>query len=156
MQQFDNRTTRLVDDLKEEIKSGSKLSIAASCFSIYAYESLKKQLNKIDELRFIFTSPAFLGDKVEKEKREFYIPRLNREKSLYGTEFEVRLRNQMTQKAISKECAEWIRNKVKFKSNISATRGIVGFLNINEDYTYMPLDGFTTVDLGSERGNDSI
>ena len=59
MQQFDNRTTRLVDDLKEEIKSGSKLSIAASCFSIYAYESLKKQLNKIDELRFIFTSPAF-------------------------------------------------------------------------------------------------
>ncbi len=154
MQQFDNRTTRLVDDLKEEIKSGSKLSIAASCFSIYAYESLKKQLNKIDELRFIFTSPAFLGDKIEKEKREFYIPRLNREKSLYGTEFEVRLRNQMTQKAISKECAEWIRNKVKFKSNISATRGIVGFLNINEDYTYMPLDGFTTVDLGSERGND--
>lgn len=154
MQQFDNRATRLVDDLKEEIKSGSKLSIAASCFSIYAYESLKKQLNKIDELRFIFTSPAFLGDKIEKEKREFYIPRLNREKSLYGTEFEVRLRNQMTQKAISKECAEWIRNKVKFKSNISATRGIVGFLNINEDYTYMPLDGFTTVDLGSERGND--
>ncbi len=154
MQQFDNITSRVIDDLKKEIKKGSKVSIAASCFSIYAYENLKKELNSINELRFIFTSPTFLGDKFEKEKREFYIPRLNREKSLYGTEFEVRLRNQMNQKAISKECANWIREKVKFKSNISVNRGIVGFLNINEDYTYMPLDGFTTVDLGSERGND--
>ena len=154
MQQFDNISSRLVDDLRKEIKKGSKLSIAASCFSIYAYENLKKQLNSIDSLRFIFTSPAFLGDKFEKEKREFYIPRLTREKSLYGTEFEVRLRNQMTQKAISKECADWIRKKVKFKSNVSANRGIVGFMNIGEEYTYMPLDGFTAVDLGSERGND--
>lgn len=154
MQQFDNITSRIIDDLKKEIKKGGKVSIAASCFSIYAYENLKKELNSINELRFIFTSPTFLGDKFEKEKREFYIPRLNREKSLYGTEFEVRLRNQMNQKAISKECANWIREKVKFKSNISVNRGIVGFLNINEDYTYMPLDSFTTVDLGSERGND--
>ncbi len=154
MEQFDNITNRLVDDLKVEIKKGSRLAITASCFSIYAYECLKKQLNSIDELRFIFTSPAFLNDNLEKEKREFYIPRLTREKSLYGTEFEVRLRNQMTQKAISKECAAWIREKVKFKSNISASKGIDGFLSINEDHTYMPLNGFTTVDLGSERGDD--
>lgn len=113
MQQFDNITSRVVDDLKESIKKGSKLSIAASCFSIYAYENLKKQLGNIEELRFIFTSPTFLGDKFDKEKREFYIPRLTREKNLYGTEFEVRLRNQMNQKAISKECAEWISARQK-------------------------------------------
>ncbi len=154
MQQFDNITHRLVDDLKEEIKKGSKLAIAASCFSIYAYENLKKQLNSIEELKFIFTSPAFLGDEFEKEKREFYIPRLNREKSLYGTEFEICLRNQMNQKAISKECADWIRDKVKFKSNRHPNSLGLGFINIDKDYTYMPINGFTTVDLGTEKGNE--
>ena len=52
---------------------------------------LKTQLDYVDELRFIFTSPAFVTEKAPKEKREFYIPRLNRERSLYGTEFEVKL-----------------------------------------------------------------
>ncbi len=156
MQQFNNTSNRVVDDLKEEIRKGSKIAIAASCFSIYAYESLRKQLNSIEELRFIFTSPTFLGDKFEKEKREFYIPRLNREKNLYGTEFEVRLRNQMNQKAISKECAKWIRSKVQFKSNTSFQRGMNHFLCIDENFTYMPIDGFTAVDLGAEKGNDLL
>ncbi len=154
MQQFDNITHRLVDDLKEEIKKGSKLAIAASCFSIYAYENLKKQLNSIEELKFIFTSPAFLGDEFEKEKREFYIPRLSREKSLYGTEFEICLRNQMNQKAISKECADWIREKVQFKSNKHTSSLGMGFMNIDDSHTYMPINGFTTVDLGTEKGNE--
>lgn len=154
MQQFDNISNRVIDDLRVEIKKGSKLSIAAACFSIYAYEDLKKQLDGIEELRFIFTSPAFLGDKVEKERREFYIPRITREKNLYGTEFEVRLRNQLNQKAVSKECADWIRKKVQFKSNIAANRAMPGFMNVGADYTYMPLNGFTTADLGSEKGND--
>ena len=154
MQQFDNISSRVIDDLRVEIRKGSKLSIAAVCFSIYAYEDLKKQLDGIEELRFIFTSPTFLGEKVERERREFYIPRITREKSLYGTEFEVRLRNQLNQKAVSKECADWIRKKVRFKSNIAANRSMNGFLNIGSDYTYIPLNGFTTADLGSEKGND--
>ena len=90
---IDNVTLRVKDDLEETITRKSKLRIAAACFSIYAYEELKKSLSGIDELKFIFTSPTFTTDKAEKSKREFYIPRLNREQSLYGTEFEVRLRN---------------------------------------------------------------
>ncbi len=112
-----NNTSKLLgDDLKKEIKSGSKLRIAASCFSIYAYAALKEELEKIDELKFLFTTPTFIdkqiGDKIKKEKREFYIPKLS-ESGLCGTEFELRLKNQMTQKAIARECAEWIRSKVK-------------------------------------------
>lgn len=114
---FDNVSSILKDDLQVEIKSNSKLSIAAAYFSIYAFEELKKQLKDIDELRFIFTSPTFITEKTPKEKREFYIPRLAREKSIYGTEFEVKLRNELTQKAIAKECADWIKEKVQFKSN---------------------------------------
>jgi Superfamily II DNA/RNA helicases, SNF2 family len=146
-----NKTLR--DDISVELKQGGKLSIAAACFSIYAFEELKKELKSIDELRFIFTSPTFTAEKTKKEKREFYIPRLNRERSLYGTEFEVKLRNELTQKTIAKECAEWIRQKVTFKSNVT-NENMMGFINLN-DKNYMPINGFTTVDLGCERGNNA-
>lgn len=134
-----------------EIKKGSKLSIAAACFSIYAFQELKKELCDIEELRFIFNSPAFTTEKAKKEKREFYIPRLNRERSLYGTEFEVKLRNELTQKAIAKECAEWIKQKVTFKSIVS-DQTIQGQMVVDQ-VGYTPIDGFTTVELGCEKGN---
>lgn len=153
MELINNTTKILRDDLAIEIKKGSKLSIAASCFSIYAFQELKKELQNIDKLRFIFTSPTFITEKTKKERREFYIPRLTRERSLYGTEFEVKLRNELTQKAIAKECAEWIRQKVTFKSNITQ-ENMVGFINL-DDKNYMPINGFTTVDLGCERGNNA-
>lgn len=153
MEIIDNISKTLKDDLKTELKPGSKLSVAAACFSIYAFQELKNELKGIDEMRFIFTSPTFTTEKAKKEKREFYIPRLNRERSLYGTEFEVKLRNELTQKAIAKECAEWIRKKVIFKSNIS-NDNMMGFINA-DDKNYMPINGFTTVDLGCERGNNA-
>lgn len=150
---IDNKNKTLKDDLSIEIKSGSKLSIAAACFSIYAFQELKEVLSEIEELRFIFTSPTFTTEKAKKERREFYIPRLDRERSLYGTEFEVKLRNEMTQKAIARECAEWIQKKVIFKSNISSDN-IQGFMNV-DDTNYMPISSFTTVELGCERGNNA-
>lgn len=153
MEIIDNINKTLKDDLAVEIKAGSKISIAAACFSIYAFQELKKELKSIEELRFIFTSPTFITEKAKKEKREFYIPRLNRERSLYGTEFEVKLRNELNQKAIAKECAEWIRKKVVFKSNIT-NENMMGFINM-DDKNYMPVFGFTTVDLGCERGNNA-
>ena len=153
MELIDNITKTLKDDLKVTISEGSKLSIAAASFSIYAFRELKEELEKIEELRFIFTSPTFTTEKEKKEKREFYIPRLNRERSLYGTEFEVKLRNELNQKAIARECAEWIKKKVTFKSNIT-DRNMNGFMNVDET-TYTPLNGFTTVDLGCERGNNA-
>lgn len=154
---FDNITELVRDDMASTIKSGSKVSIAAACFSMYAYKELKEQLESIDEFRFIFTSPTFVTDKVEKQKREFYIPRLNRENSLYGTEFELKLRNELTQKAIARECAEWIKQKAKFKSNVSG-ENMSGFVNVDnndEKIVYSPMNGFTTVDIGCERGNNS-
>lgn len=152
MQIIDNVNKTLKDDLSIEIGKGSKLSIAAACFSIYAYQELKAELSKVDEVNFIFTSPTFLKENVNKELKEFYIPRLSREKSLYGTEFEVKLKNELTQKAIAKECAEWIRKKVTFKSN-KTNEYMTGFMNVDES-TYMPFNAFTTVDLGCERGNN--
>ena len=153
MELIDNINRTLKEDFIKEIGKGSKLSIAASCFSIYAFEELKAQLKNIQELRFIFTSPTFVTEKANKQKREFYIPRLNRERNLYGSEFEIKLRNELSQKAIAKECAEWIRKKACFKSNRTGEH-MMGFATIDEK-AYMPITGFTTVELGCERGDNA-
>lgn len=154
MEVIDNINKILKNDLEKTIKPNSKLSIASACFSIYAFQELKNQLENIEELRFIFTSPSFIKEKTAKTKREFYIPRLSREKCLYGTEYEIKLRNELTQRAIAKECAEWIKQKVKFKSN-TTNELMSGFINIENDnnYTYQPVNGFTTTDIGCEKGN---
>ena len=152
MELLDNVNKTLKDDLGEAIKGGSKIAIAAAFFSIYAYQELKAELEGIDELRFIFTSPTFVTEKVAKESREFYIPRLQREKGIYGTEFEIKLRNELSQRAIARECADWIRSKATFKSNVTA-ENLMGFMNV-DDISYSPLNGFTSVDLGCERGNN--
>ena len=157
MKIFDNISEIVRDDMADTIKKGSKVSVAAACFSMYAYKELKKQLEGVENFRFIFTSPTFTTEKASKEKREFYIPRLNRESSLYGTEFEIKLRNEMTQKSIAKECADWIRRKAVFKSNITG-ENMQGFMTVDssaEQVAYMPMAGFTTVDIGCERGNNS-
>lgn len=157
MKIFDNISEIVRDDMAATIKKGSKVSVAAACFSMYAYKELKKQLEGVENFRFIFTSPTFTTEKASKEKREFYIPRLNRESSLYGTEFEIKLRNEMTQKSIAKECADWIRRKAVFKSNITG-ENMAGFMTVDslaEQVAYMPMAGFTTVDIGCERGNNS-
>ncbi|MBC5658873.1 DEAD/DEAH box helicase family protein [Anaerosacchariphilus sp. NSJ-68] len=157
MKILDNITNTVRDDLRVEIKRGSKISVAAACFSMYAYQELKKQLESVEEFRFIFTSPTFVKEKVEKQKREFYIPRLSRETSLYGTEFEIKLRNEMTQRAIARECADWIRRKAKFKSNTTG-ENMTGFMTVDAkdaQTAYMPMSGFTTVDIGCERGNNT-
>lgn len=155
--QFNNITERVIDDLKQVLSSdNSQISIAAASFSIYAYEALKEELEKVDCVNFIFTSPTFYTDKTEKQKREFYIPKLNRERSLFGSDFEIKLRNQLTQRAIARECADWIRRKVRFKTNI--THGSMNsFMNIKQGedtYTYMPFNEFTTTELGLDRGNN--
>ena len=121
MKIIDNINSLLGDDLKASLHSKSRLKIAASCFSIYAYEALKTELMKIDSLEFIFTAPTFVPnevtDKLRKERKEFFIPKAYRERNLYGSEFEIQLKNKLTQKAIAKECAEWMRRKATFRSN---------------------------------------
>lgn len=154
---FDNVTSRVIDDLKTTIRAGSKVDIAAASFSIYAYQLLKKELEQVDELNFLFTGEVFTSEKAPRESREFYIPRLNAERSLYGTDFEVKLRNELNQQAIAKECADWIRNRVKFKSNISGEHmaPFVAVRNDQSEAAYVPFNNFTTADLGADRGNSA-
>ena len=159
MELIDNINRLLGDDLKQTLKPGARLKIAASCFSMYAFEALKAELEKIDELQFIFTSPTFTAnevtDKIRKERKEFHIPKADRERSLYGSEFEIQLRNKLTQRAIAKECADWMRRKATFKSNRSKApmQQFACVQAAAAEAAYMPLHGFTAVDLGYQQGN---
>lgn len=159
MKIIDNINSLLGDDLKDSIKNKTRLKIAASCFSIYAYEALKSELEKVDSLKFIFTAPTFLPgeltDKFKKERREFFIPKTNRERSLYGSDFEIQLRNKLTQRAIARECANWLRKKATFRSNKTKApmQQFMCVQNGQSDMAYMPLHGFTAVDIGYQRGD---
>jgi hypothetical protein len=152
MKLIDNVNIRLADDLKESIKKGSKLSIAASSFSIYAYEALKKELDKIDELRFVFSSPTFIEENFRKEVPKFFIPHLFKEADLCGGEFELRLKNQLNQRAIARECSRWVKAKVTFKSNKHPHLPLNGMIYVKnsgqDEYAYSNISSFTTSDLG--------
>ncbi|WP_218314504.1 helicase-related protein [Halomonas sp. 18071143] len=156
---IDNINRLLGDDLKATVTPGARLKIAASCFSIYAFEALKKELTGVESLQFIFTAPTFVPnevtDRLKKERREFFIPKSQRESGLYGTEFEIQLRNKLTQRAVARECAQWIRQKARFRSNKTKApmQPFVHVANRDQATAYMPVNGFTAVDLGYQQGN---
>lgn len=159
MEIIDNINRLLGETLQQSIGADAKLKVAAAMFSIYAYDALKKELQQIDSLEFLFTAPTFVADevtdKIKKERREFFIPKYRREKGLHGTEFEIHLRNKLTQRAVARDCANWIREKVTFKSN-STKAPMQQFMyvkNLESGTAYMPLSGFTAVDLGYQKGD---
>ena len=86
MELIDNINRLLGDDLKRALKPGARLKVAASCFSKYAFAALKDELEQVDELHFIFTSPTFMAeevtDKIRKERKEFHIPKLRRQSTV--------------------------------------------------------------------------
>ena len=162
MELIDNISRLLGDDLKRALKPGARLKVAASCFSMYACEALKAELEQVDELHFLFTSPTFMAeevtDKIREERKEFHIPKRNRERSLYGSECEIHLRNKLTQRAIARECADWLRRKACFMCNRTQAP-MQPFARVepadaaDARTVYMPLHGFTAVDLGYQPGN---
>lgn len=153
MKVIDNRIEKFGEDLRKEIKANDKCYIASAVFSMYSYEELKKQLSEIDELDFIFTNPTFIKkEKEQKQERQFEIDNYKREKSIVGSEFEIKLKNKLNGKAIAKECAKWIKEKAKFKSNIN-NNPIQKFMNINDKITYLNVDEFSSAGLGYQKDN---
>lgn len=91
-------------------------------------------------------------DRLPKGRREFFIPRgRTGESTLYGSEFEIRLRNKLTQRAIARECADWVCRKTRFRSN-RTDAPMQQFAIVDERAVYHPIQGFTSADLGYERG----
>lgn len=151
MEMIDNINISLGDDLRGELKKDSKLKLCSAYFSIYAFQELKKELKSIKEFKFLFNSPTFLKEnKKEKEEKKFYIPNFIRERTLAGGEFEIRLRNNLSQKAIARECKEWIEKKGKFRTLAKQTETNTGFFldDGKDSKAYINANSFTTDGLG--------
>ena len=98
---------KVADFLQANISAGSVLSIVSAYFTIYAYEALADQLNPIDHLRFLFGEPRFINalDPSKTESKSFKIEDQG-----------LSLSQQLQQKEVARQCAEWIQQKVEIRS----------------------------------------
>ena len=104
----DNRSRGKVGDfLKDCIKDGATLSFVSAYFTIYAYDKLKDQLNRIDHLNFLFGEPRFVKN---------LDPDLTDKKAFRIEDEKLALSNRLQQKCLAKECSDWIKTKVDIKS----------------------------------------
>lgn len=153
---FDNRIDIVGDDLKSSISKNSKLSVAASIFSIYGFESLKKELTGIKELRFLFTDPTFIKtDENKKNARFFEISSIEAQKAISGSSFEINLKNELKGRKIAKECRRWCEEKVVFKTN-KGNGAIQPMLIVDseeEKSTYLNLNEFSSAGFGYKKDN---
>ena len=109
----DNHTRGTVADfLRAKTQNGSQLSIVSAYFTIYAYDALKEALERIGHLDFLFGEPSFVNrlDPSKTEKKTFII-------DADGLE----LANQLQQKRIARDCADWIERKVDIKTIVFGT-----------------------------------
>ncbi|MBZ4683274.1 MAG: hypothetical protein PWP46_1829 [Fusobacteriaceae bacterium] len=156
IEHFDNRLKKVGDNLKETIKKNDRLYVASEVFSIYGYESLRKELKKIEQMRFIFIDPTFIEeDKKKKEQRQFEIDSKKNEKSIVGSKFELNLKNELTGRALAKECRDWIRKKVIFKSNRKNEKILPSFIisNENKQILYLGINEFSSAGFGYKKDN---
>lgn len=151
---IDNKKVRLGDFLLDSVQKWAKISVMSSYFTIFAYDKLKLLLDNVSEFRFLYLEPTFT--KKKEQAKEFYIEKTDREKQLWWNEFEIKLRNELKQNMIAKECAQWIKAKAKFKSikKSSLTDAkIIHIINNDQEWFVQWTFDFTTSGLWFSNSN---
>lgn len=125
---------RLGEALRGTLGQNAKMSIIASYFTIFAYGQLQNELQDVEELRFIFSEPTFVKRMAEaKEPKEFAVLQRARERGVGGVDMELTLRNNLSQRALAHECAQWLRRHAQFKSAKAANRLQTGSVYVVEN-----------------------
>lgn len=165
MEYLDNTgSQRLGDALTAAIDDEAKLSIIASYFTVFAYGELKEALSKVSELRFIFSEPTFAKTmEAELEPKEFELLRRDREKGVGGIGLELNLRNNLNQRAMASDCADWVQRTARFRSaKRSGVIGTSGSYHVDnphaesEGFAGSNLNAFTLEGLGYEKRPDTV
>ncbi len=140
---IDNKKNGKVGDvLKQNISNNSKLSVISGYFTIYAFAELKKELSKIKEIRLLFTAPIF---------KNHYINNF-----LSGESEEIKFKNQLQQVKIARECAIWIKEKVKtqeVKNQGTIPFNLYHIDNNGENTAIQGSSNFSSVGLGYTNSN---
>ncbi|WP_209315554.1 hypothetical protein [Trueperella pyogenes] len=130
------------------------------CFLLHRFRiwRIEEELSKVDELRFIFSEPTFIKQmQADKVPMEFVLSKRSRERGVGGTGLELTLKNNLNQRAIARECAQWVRKRASFKTakqaGMIATSGTHVSNPGSEDHAFMgsQANSFTLEGLGYER-----
>lgn len=120
----------LANLLSGKISKHSKISIQTAAFSIFAFNALKNEIQKSEELRVILTKSFF-----EKEETSF-LKRYEIAQSdddISGNKYEIKLRNKMNTAFIARETASLIKEKVKVHQ-LASNQNALDELLIENDF----------------------
>lgn len=152
---IDNKKNGTVaEELRLELTKESKLSVMTAYFTIFAFAELKKELLKVEHVRLLFTDPVFVKG-TQEQQREYYLER-NGGQSLSGNVYEMKLRNEMCQAAVAKECAKWLESKADIKMFSSKNSAQPRMIYIDKGEDSVCINGtvdFTTDGLGLTHSN---
>ncbi|MDO8721947.1 MAG: helicase-related protein [Syntrophales bacterium] len=93
--------------VREAITPEAKLSFVSAYFTVHAFDALREELERAGGLRFLFGEPRFVRslDRENKQSRRYNL-----------TEQGLTLGNQLAQRRLARDCADWIRRKVEIRS----------------------------------------
>ena len=135
-----NKIGSVGEYIKENTHEGADVTISSPIFTIFAFEELRKVLEKSDKFRFLFNEPTFIKRLVnnDKEVKEFELQMQEREKNVSEFNLEIGLKNNLDQNQIASKCYKFIEKKGEIKSVVKP--GCVSPSNIlvvNKDNKYL-------------------
>lgn len=135
-----NKVGAVGEYIKDSTKDGADITIASPIFTIYAFEELRKVLEKSGKFRFLFNEPTFIKRIIanDKEVKEFELQMHERERNVSEFNLEIGLKNNLDQNQIASKCYEFIKEKGEIKSVVKS--GSVSPSNIlveNIDNAYL-------------------
>ena len=94
-----NKVGAIGEYIKENAEEHSKVTISSPIFTIYAFEELRKVLEKSDKFRFLFNEPTFIKRIIanDKEVKEFELQMHQRERNVSEFNLEIGLKNNLDQ-----------------------------------------------------------
>lgn len=135
-----NKIGAVGEYIKENTNEGATITISSPIFTIFAFEELRKVLEKSNKFRFLFNEPTFIKRLVDndKEVKEFELQMQEREKNVSEFNLEIGLKNNLDQNQIASKCYKFIEKKGEIKSVVKP--GCVSPSNIlvvNKDNKYL-------------------
>ncbi len=105
---IDNQTSTVAEYLKRALTNADDFSFVSAYFTIYGYELLADQLNRVGHTRFLYGDPTSVED---------LDPSEDEPKSFELTEHGLVPNHVLHQKTLARQCAEWVRkNNVDVRS----------------------------------------
>lgn len=100
---LDNQEATVADHLRRNLRGAEAFNLASAYFTIYGYELLAEELAQVGQTRFLFGDPTSVED---------LDPSPDEPKSFELTELGLEPNHTLQQKALAKQCADWVSQQI--------------------------------------------